>query len=139
MKLFELAWRNMLRNRRRTALTLAAVAVGGAAIVMFGGYVGATAKALQTDAVRQIGHLQIMSKGYLDFGRGNASRYAIRDYEPLLRQLRDDPVLAPMLTVVTPVLSIQGVAGNFASSTSSNFVGNGWQPADRRTMFHAST
>lgn len=134
MKLFELAWRNMLRNRRRTALTLAAVAVGGTAIVMFGGYVAATAKALQTDTVRQIGHLQIMNKGYLDFGRGNPSLYAIRHYEPLLETLRTDPVLSPMLTVATPVLNIQGVAGNFAASTSSNFVGNGWQPADRRTM-----
>ncbi|HEU0202576.1 MAG TPA: FtsX-like permease family protein [Burkholderiaceae bacterium] len=134
MNLLELAWRNVLRNRRRTALTLAAVGVGAIAIVLLGGYVSAVVKAVQTDTVRQMGHLQIMAPGYLDFGRGNAARFAIQDYERLAQRLKNDAELAPLLAVVTPLLQVQGVAGHFASGNSSNFAGSGWVPADRRTM-----
>jgi putative ABC transport system permease protein len=134
MRLLELAWRNLLRNSRRSALTVAAVGIGAMAIAIFGGYVGATTKALQTDTVRQVGHLQIQRKGYIDFGRGNPALYAIRDYAGLVAKIKADPELAPMLVVVTPLLQIQGIAGNFSGGTSSNFLGQGWEVADRRTM-----
>jgi putative ABC transport system permease protein len=134
MNLLELAWRNVLRNRRRTALTLAAIAVGALAIVLLGGYVSATIKAVQTDTVRQAGHLQILVPGYLDFGRGNVARFAIHDYEKLAERLRRDAELAPMLEVVTPLLQVQGVAGHFASGNSSSFAASGWVPKDRLAM-----
>ncbi len=134
MNLLELAWRNVLRNRRRTALTLAAIGVGAIAIVLLGGYVSATIKAVQTDTVRQAGHLQIMVPGYLDFGRGNTARFAIHDYERIAARLKQDAELAPMLALVTPLLQVQGVAGHFASGNSSNFAASGWVPKDRQTM-----
>jgi putative ABC transport system permease protein len=129
-----LAWRNVLRNRRRTLLTLAAIALAAVAIVLLGGYVSATIKALQTGTVREFGHLQIMARGYLEFGRANPARFAIADPDKLIARLRADPVLAPMLAVVTPTLQVQGVAGHFASGSSSNFVGTGWVPKDRLAL-----
>ncbi|QBK03950.1 ABC transporter permease [Hylemonella gracilis] len=131
MNLFDLAWRNLLRNRRRSLLTLGALAVSAMALVIFGGYVATLISALQTETVRETGHLQIMRKGFLDFGRGNTARYAIRDHAQWIARIRADAELQPLLRVVTPVLQVQGVAGNFASGASSTFSGMGWLPADR--------
>ncbi len=134
MNILPLALRNVLRNRRRTALTLGALGVSAAAMVLLGGYVSATVKGLQTTTVRQTGHLQVMVRGYLDFGRSNPARFAIQEPDRLAALLRADPVLGPLAHVVTPVLQVQGVAGRFASGQSSNFAGTGWQPLDRLAM-----
>jgi putative ABC transport system permease protein len=131
MNLLDLAWRNLLRNRRRTVLTLGALAVSAMALVIFGGYVATLISALQTETVRETGHLQIMRKGFLDFGRGNTARYAIRDHADWIARIRGDAELQPLLRVVTPALQVQGVAGNFAAGASSTFAGTGWLPADR--------
>ncbi|MEC5398663.1 ABC transporter permease [Uliginosibacterium sp. H1] len=134
MNLLDLAWRNLLRNRRRSLLTLGALCVGAMAVVIFGGYVAAMINVLQTDTVRDSGHLQIMRKGFLDFGRGNPERFAIRDYPALINRIADDPELKPMLRVATPILRVQGVAGNFAAGASSTYAGTGWQVAERDRM-----
>jgi putative ABC transport system permease protein len=134
MNLFDLAWRNLLRNRRRSLLTLGALAVSAMALVIFGGYVATLVSALQTETVRETGHLQIMRKGFLDFGRGNTARYAIRDPAEWIARIRADAELQPLLRVVTPVLQVQGVAGNFAAGSSSTFAGMGWVPADRDAL-----
>ena len=134
MKLLSIAWRNILRNRRRTVFTLAAVAVSATAMLLLGGYVKATVRALETDTVRQVGHLQIMAKGFLEFGRGNAGRFALRDHEAIAAALRADPVLQSLLVTATPVLQVQGVVGNYAEGTSTNFAGSGWDPQARSLM-----
>ena len=38
MMLFKIAYRNILRNRRRSAMTALAVAVGTLAVLLFGGF-----------------------------------------------------------------------------------------------------
>jgi putative ABC transport system permease protein len=130
MNPLRLAWRNVHRNSRRSALTLVALAVGAMAILLFGGYVNDTVEGLQTSTVRSYGHLQVVRRDYLDFGRGNPARFAIKDYEGLMARIRSDPELAPMLAVVTPVLDLEGVAGNFAAGSSTNFSGQAVVPSD---------
>lgn len=131
---FVLAWRNVLRNRRRTLLTLAAIGIATMAIVMLGGYVGFTIRGMQTMTVRDFGHLQIMKRGYLDFGRANPARYAIADEDALIARLTADPVLKDMIVVATPQLQMQGVAGHFESGNSSTFVGIAWNPVARHAL-----
>lgn len=134
MNVLSVAWRNIHRNGRRSLLTLLALAVGSAAILMFGGYVNDTINGLQTSTVRSTGHLQIVPEDYLDFGRGDPARFSIREYSELVDRIRSDPELAPMLAVVTPVLDVEGVAGNFAAGSSSNFFGTGFVPSERGAM-----
>lgn len=134
MNVLSIAWRNVRRNGRRSVLTLLALAVGSSAILMFGGYVNDTIQGLQTATVRQLGHLQIVPKDYLDFGRGDPEKFSISRYEELLQTLRNDSVLAPMLAIATPTLDVEGVAGNFAAGVSSNFSGSGVVPSERARM-----
>jgi len=112
-------------------MTLLALAVGTLAILVFSGYVADTVHGLQTATVRSIGHLQVVSKGYLEFGRANPSRFAITDYKELIEQLRSDAALAEHIHVITPTLSVEGVAGNFKTNSSTSFAGEGIVPKER--------
>jgi putative ABC transport system permease protein len=113
-----LAWRNLLRNRRRSLMTLIAMMLGLMAVLLFGGYIRDINCALQSDFVRLTGHLQIQHKDYFRYGSGNPAAYGIARYQRIIDLVRQDAVLAPMLVVVTPTLQFGGIAGNFAASVS---------------------
>jgi putative ABC transport system permease protein len=134
MNSFSLAWRNVRRNGRRSLLTLLALVVGTLGILLFGGYVADTVHGLQTSTVRTYGHLQIVPKDYLDFGRSNPGRYSIRNYDELIARIRNDAVLATMVTLATPVLDLEGVAGNYGVGASTNFIGEGVVPSERHAQ-----
>jgi putative ABC transport system permease protein len=134
MNSLDFAWRNVRRNRRRTILTTAALCVGCTAALMFAGYANDTVQGLQTTTVRGEGHLQVVADGYLSFGQGSPARFAVRGYQALIERIRQDPVLRPMIRVVTAQLDIEGSAGNPRLDTSTNFVGEGVITADQATM-----
>jgi len=113
-----LALRNLDRNRRRSLTTLAAVVVGTVALLLFGGYTRNIRYGLQMGFVRSSGHLQIQHKDYLLYGSGDPVTYGIAGYQHVMDVVRHDPVLAPMLTVVTPTLQLGGLAGNFEAGVS---------------------
>jgi putative ABC transport system permease protein len=62
--------------------------------------------------------LQIQHKDYYHLGSGNPEAFGIARYEGLIDLVKRDPVLAPMLTVVTPTLQFGAIAGNFAAGVS---------------------
>ena len=120
-----LAIRNLARNRRRSITTLAAVVVGAVAILLFGGYTRNIRYGLQMGFVRSSGHLQIQHKDYFLYGTGDPAAYGVADYQHVMDVVRHDPVLAPMLTVVTPTLQLGGIAGNFAAGASRTVIATG--------------
>jgi putative ABC transport system permease protein len=125
MMTFALAVRNLKRNRRRSITTLAAIVVGAVAILLFGGYTRNIRYGLQMGFVRSSGHLQIQHQDYFLYGSGNPAAYGIADYQHVMDVVRHDPVLAPMLTVVTPTLSLGGIAGNFEAGLSRTVIATG--------------
>ena len=63
--LLRMAWRNLLRNKRRTLLTLGAMALGVCAIVFGGSYNQAFwGKTIEQVTRAQLGQLQIHGKGW---------------------------------------------------------------------------
>ena len=129
-----LALRNLLRNRRRSLMTLFAMVIGLVAVLLFGGYIRDINYALQSDFVRLTGHLQIQHRDYFLYGSGNPAAYGIRDYQRVLALVKNDAVLAPMLAVATPVLQFGGIAGNFAAGVSRTVYANGSVVEDQKRM-----
>ena len=132
--LFKLAFRNILRNRRRSVMSVGAIAVGAIAMVLFGGFIAGIILGVQTDTVRRAGHLAIYRNGFFTFGSGNPAAWGMPGYRDILDLVKQDPVLAPLTTVVTPTVSLFGIAGNFSVEASRTFMGTGVVPHDRDTM-----
>ena len=134
MNTFLLALRNLMRNRRRSLTTLLAMIVGLVAILLFGGYSRNVILAMQTGYVQVHGHFQIQHKDYFLYGSGNPAAYGINDYEGIIDTVKKDPVLAPMLTMVTPRLQLSGIAGNFAAGVSKTVMAAGIRVDDQNKM-----
>lgn len=115
-------------------MTILAIGVGAIAIVIFGEYVAFIKAGLETSAVRSVGHLTIHHTGYVDYGAGNPAAFAIRDYPQVIRLIGEDPELKSKINVITPTISLTGIAGNFDIDASKTFFGVGFVPSDRDRM-----
>lgn len=129
-----LACRNLLRNRRRSLVTLFAMALGLTTVLLFGGYVRDIKYAMQTDFVRRSGHLQVQHQDYFLRGSGNPAAYGIEGYEAVMEAIKSDRVLAPLVNVVTPTLQFGGIAGNFAAGASRTVLVTGIVPDEQNRM-----
>ena len=136
MMLFKIAFRNILRNGRRSLMTASAIAVGAIALIMFGEYVGYMVRGFETGIVANSGHVSVFHKGYIDNGTGNPAGYSISGYRKVMALIENDPELKPMITVVTPTVTLFGIAGNFDIDTSKTFLGTGVVPSDLDKMRH---
>lgn len=126
--------RNVLRNRRRTLVTLITIIIGEIAMLIFGGYSNAVVNGVQTGVVRQAGHLQVQRKNFFLVGTGSPVDYGIAGYPRIMATIAGDPVLKPMVKVVTPLLQLQGIAGNFNSGVSRTVAGNGYIASEQNVM-----
>jgi putative ABC transport system permease protein len=130
----KIALRNILRNRRRSVMTILAIAVGGVAIVLFGEFVAFIIAGLETNAVQKVGHLTVFRTGYFDYGSGNPAAFGIDRYRDVVRMIEEDPQLKPKIDIVTPTISLSGIAGNFDIDASKTFLGTGVEPSAYERM-----
>ncbi|NSW87684.1 MAG: ABC transporter permease [Syntrophobacteraceae bacterium] len=124
----KIAIRNIVKNRRRSLFTILAIAVGYAAVNVFGGFTEYIFKSLQDSFIyaQGNGHLTIFKKGFLAQGKLDPFQFMLSEAETeLIRELcRKDP----RVMVVTPQLMITGLISN--GSVSTIFVGVGRVPSD---------
>lgn len=115
-------------------MTVSAIGICTAAILLFGGFVLSIVYGFQTLIVQSSGHLQIYQKGYFDYGAGNPLAYGIADHHRLRERITSDPVLADLVSVVTPVQRFRGLAANSRAGTSTVFLGVGFIPSEQQAM-----
>ena len=123
MILARLALRNLLRQRRRTALTLLVVVAGFLALSLAGGFMAQTFQGLSDGAIRGgLGHLQILPPGALEGDEAQSLEKALPDGEALAATLRRDPAVAEVL----PRISFMGLLSNGPRSVA--FLGTAIDP-----------
>ncbi|HEV2442972.1 MAG TPA: FtsX-like permease family protein [Steroidobacteraceae bacterium] len=134
--LIKIAFRNMLRNLRRSLMTGSAVAAGALALLLFGGFAAYIFAGLETNNVQRIGHLTVFREGYFLLGAGNPAAYGIDRYRDVIELIERDPTVGPMINVITPTQSLVGIAGNFSGNVeaSKTFLGTGLIPSSRERM-----
>jgi len=86
--MLKLAFRNLFRQRLRTAITLVAVAFGVTMLILSGGFVEDMFNQLRESTIHsRLGHIQIYKAGYPERGRSDPFHYLIQNPEPLEAQL----------------------------------------------------
>jgi putative ABC transport system permease protein len=123
MLLARLALRNVLRNRRRTALTLLVVIAGFMALSLAGGFMAQTFQGLADGAIRGgLGHLQIMHPKAMEGDEAQSLEFAVSEGEALALRLRQDPAVLEAL----PRITFMGLLSNGPRSVA--FLGTGVDP-----------
>lgn len=123
MNSFDLAWRNLVRQRRRTLLMGSVVAFGFAAFALAGGFIAQSFEGLKEGTIRTIGHLQAVDRravrgteqATLEFGLKDAGR------------ARAVAAADPAVEAVLPRIEFVGLATNGTKSVP--FLGLGVDPA----------
>jgi len=128
MKFLALAFRNVFRNSRRTALTLLVITFGATALILAGGFFLYNYEGLRETSIRNgLGHLQIYTRDHLDKSEEHPLQYGINHYRELQEWLEG----RPHVMATTAQVDFVGLISN--GEKSEAFLGNGVEP-DRETL-----
>ncbi|MBI5919493.1 MAG: ABC transporter permease [Nitrosomonadales bacterium] len=126
MNTLNLALRGLTRNRRRSLVTLLAIAFGFAAIALFAGYTHNVYDGLARQSIHGelLGHLTISKRGMSTEGKLDPERYLLTsaDVARITELLRDEP----QVKLVAPRLGLSGLSSNGRASTI--FIAEGITP-----------
>ncbi|MEL4013088.1 ABC transporter permease [Dryocola clanedunensis] len=132
--IWSIALRNLLKNGRRSVITIMSIGIGGLAMMLFGGFVTSIYFGVQTSMIQEQGQLQIYQQGYLKYGAADPDNYTIGNYQAVTDLLLKDPELKQQISVITPQIYLAGIAGVVATDNSKTFIGRGIRPADLDKM-----
>jgi putative ABC transport system permease protein len=108
MNAWLLAWRNVLRNRRRSLVTVLIATVGCMSILVASGFALYTYDMLEDSSAREFGHVTIGGKDYFTRDEETPMQYGIEDYRLLTGTLKADPRVRRVL----PRVSLSGLISN---------------------------
>jgi putative ABC transport system permease protein len=132
MKWIKLAVRNILRNKRRSFVTLLAIGVGFAAISVFQGYVNHVYYGLRVMAIHGegLGHLRINKAGWQEKGKLEPEKYMFskEDTQKIIKLATEENTVR----LATPQIQVTGIVTNGIASTI--FIAQGVVPKDDKTI-----
>ena len=121
--------RNLLRQPRRSAIAIAAVAFGIVALLLANGFIEWIYFDMRESTIRaHLGHLQIVRPGYHEAGHADPFGYLLPEQGPALDLLRREPGV----TTVAPRLSFSGLASH--GETTVSFIGEAVSPGREREL-----
>lgn len=124
MSLLHLALRNVLRQRRRSAVSSIAIAFGVIAMLLAGGFIEWIFWAIREGtAVTQLGHIQVTKPGYHRDAQADPFAYLLPDTVPGLDTLER----APDVRAIAPRLNLNGLISH--GDNTLTFLAMGVDPA----------
>lgn len=121
---FRIALRNVLRQRRRSAIAILAIGFGVIAMMLSAGFIEWIFHETREDAIKnQFGHIQVVRPGYHDEGQADPFAYLLPGKAPAMASLEK----LPEAQVVVPRLVFNGLISHGESSLT--FLGEGVDPA----------
>jgi putative ABC transport system permease protein len=117
------AWRQLHRQRRRTAFGLLSVAFGVAALIFATGFIEYIYYAMREGTIRsRIGHVQVARSGYLESGRADPFRFVLPGAAPELAAIGK----LPGVVSVAQRIEFSGLAS--LGDATISFIGEAIEP-----------
>lgn len=123
MNRLTIAWRNIMRNHRRSLLTGGIVAFGFASFALAGGFMAQSFDGLRQNAIRSgLGHIQFADVRAFDQSEESTLQFGIGHTDRIMQILRTDPAVE----VVMPRVEFYGLVSS--GGRSLPFAGIGVDP-----------
>ncbi len=122
MSPFALAWRNLVRQKRRSFLMIAVVTFGFAAFALAGGFIAQSFEGLKEGTIRSVGDLQVVDRRAV----GKAEEATLEYGLPDAKRARSLAAADPDVAAVLPRIDFVGLATTGAKSVP--FLGVGVDP-----------
>ncbi len=124
----KIALLNLLRNKRRSLFTILAIAMGYAAVNVFGGFTGYIFRNLKDSFIyAQVnGHMTVFKKGFLEEGQMDPVNFLINKDE--LEVFRRMSSTNPHVLLATPQMQTMGLVSN--GEVTTIFIAKGRIPSD---------
>jgi putative ABC transport system permease protein len=132
IKWIKLAFRNILRNKRRSLVTIIAIGVGFAAISLYYGFIHNVYEGLRVIAIRGegLGNLRINKAGWQEKGKLEPEKYMFSEEETqkITKLIAEEKGV----TLSTPQIQVTGIVTN--GKVSTVFIAQGVVPHDDRII-----
>jgi putative ABC transport system permease protein len=122
MKWLWFAYKNVLRNRRRSLMTILIVAVGAASVLISSGFALYTYEGLREGSALQYGHVVIAHPDYFDKEEETPMEYGLANYDEIKQRIEADE----RIRMALPHLQFSGLCSN--GDKSVIFLGTGVDP-----------
>ncbi len=126
---FKIGFRNIIKNIRKTSLTMATLVVGMAALLVYSGNNTNMFRNMREMLIKtQYGHFQVYAKGFLQYGKDFPFDYLIGDYKKAALEIKR----IPEVKFVAPRLSFTGlISGDKLSTVVMGLAGS---PEEEKLM-----
>ncbi len=131
MSAFSLAWRNLVRQKRRTVLMGAVVAFGFAAFALAGGFIAQSFEGLKEGTIRTVGQLQVVDRRAMKGTEEKTLEFGLHDASRARAISSRDPAVSAVL----PRIDFVGLAASGAKSVP--YLGVGVDPEPEAAATYA--
>jgi putative ABC transport system permease protein len=110
----KIGYRNMIKNIRRSVITMTPIVIGMIAVLLTQGFFNWNMNELKEALIRKgIGHYQLFAVGFAKYGSDDPYSYLITDAAPIIKEL----LRIPEVKLATPRLAFSGILSSGAKST----------------------